>query len=138
MFTLIGLLGLDIKRRQMSTCSRRIKVKSVAITQALRDARALIKEWNGSELHPNPSYKQLVGFTIRMLDNMIGGQLESNGVIRMATEETIEVKDDRKPDGKTTRKRQEKTTQYQLQFPGSGDDDLTALQRVDMLKKLEI
>ena len=61
MFTLIHLLGIDMKAGDVTTTSSRIKNKSVAITTALRDARALIKQWNGNELPATPSYKQLMG-----------------------------------------------------------------------------
>jgi hypothetical protein len=138
MFDLIRLLGIDIKNNQFNTCSEQIKTKSVEITSALMNARALVKEWTDGELPPNPSYKQLIGFTGRMLDSLIGGKLESNGYIQVATGVTVEVKDDRRPNGKTTRKRQKKVAQYILEFPPTGDDGLSALNRVDMLKTLDL
>ena len=138
MFTLIHLLGMDVKAGEMTTTSRKIKAESVAVAAALRDARALIKEWSGGELSSSPSYKQLAGYTVRMLDKMVGGKLEKIGVNQVATIEQITVKDARRPGGKTTRRRLEKVTQYEMNFPASGEAKLTALDRVKMLKKLDL
>ena len=69
---------------------------------------------------------------------MVGGKLEKTGVNQVATMETITVKDTRAPGGETTRKRLEKVTQYEMTFPESGSLKLTALDRVKMLKKLDL
>jgi hypothetical protein len=97
-----------------------------------------IRQWSGGELSSSPSYKQLAGYTVRMLDKMVGGKLEKIGVNQVATIEQITVKDARRPGGKTTRRRLEKVTQYEMNFPASGEAKLTALDRVKMLKKLDL
>ena len=109
----------------------------MALTEALREARALTKQWNGGELPVNPSYKQLIGFTVRMLDKLIGGELTKTGEKQIKTSEKIAVthSETGKP---TTRKRQEKVAQYTLFFPDSGKAELTALDRVNLLKKTDL
>ena len=84
--TLMLLLALDIKNGQLITDSALIKTNSVAITKALLEARALVKQWGGPELSTAPSYKQLVGFLVRILDASIGAKLINTGVSNIATD----------------------------------------------------
>jgi hypothetical protein len=140
LFRLFDLLDL---KENFLTDSVKIKMAAPDVEEALRECRVLLgpSGWNGIDLHENPTYAQLLRFLSDMMHALVDGTLTVKNVKRCTTEKKVETTDKRTKSGKTTRKKQVKVMEYELQFnppekPNS--DPFTALDRVGHLVKLDL
>ena len=140
LFTMFDLMGL---RESLTTDSIKVKLHTPAIVNCLRECRVLLgtSGWNGKDLSPSPTYKQMVRFLSDMLTVLIDGTFTTMSVTKKTVDVTVEVADTRRKSGKTTRKKREKVMDYELQFEVPEKPKgaaYTALERIEHLTPLDL
>ena len=91
-------------------------------------------------VYANPTFKQLLQFLTNMMGVLVDGTFVSTSAKRVATREKIETPDGRAKSGKTTRNKQERIVEYELQFQAPltcESKPYTALERIDHLIPIE-
>jgi hypothetical protein len=114
LFRLFELIGLS----DMVTTSRVIKTHSAEVNSLLRECRVMLgpEGWSDKELSVDSSYKKLVGFLTTVMNVLIDGTLVVESTKKVPTDETVQVSDNRRKTGATTRKKREKLMEYSLNF----------------------
>jgi len=140
LFGLFKLLEMIPKEGKLKTTSTTIKANAAEIQKTLRQCRALVgaSKWTGGDLPKTPTYKQLAGFLVRVLDNLVGGGLKRTEQTETRGKQTVRVVDKRKPGGSTTRKKKIKVSKYKMEFKTTGKAKLSTLDRVKHLVSLDL
>jgi hypothetical protein len=140
MFKLFGLLDIKPADGKFTTDSAKVKKHSVEIQGLLGECRTLLgpEKWSGRNLSAEPTYKQLAGFLVRMMDSLVGGSLGKTERVMENTNETVTMKDKNSKSGMRKRNKRTEIYNYELEFEKGGKSDFTALDRVEHLSRLEL
>ena len=124
MFRLLGLLDMKPADGTFETNSTKVKDNSVEIQKLLSEGRTLLgpEAWSGRELSARPTYMQLAGCLVRMMDSLVAGSLSKTRHTKVKTDEIVGTKDKRHKSGKTTRRKRVKVSGYELEFEQSGEN----------------
>ena len=140
MFRLFGLLDIQPANGKFTTDSIKVKEHAVEIQSLLHECRTLLgpEKWTGGDLSATPTFKQLIGFLVRMMDSLVGGTMNKTERLIVTTSETVTAKAKNCRSGTTNRKKQMQESKYEVAFEPHGEAQFTAINRVEHLTPLDL